>query len=160
MGGERIREESAHAAHTAELKERLRLDYIERFGKEPEEEKKEETLKDKPAKVQALHWINALKKHPAAADVAKLRTCIKTLILYCGNARENPEDPKYHCLKKGGKAFSERVAPFADPAFELLRVVGFDDAEGAEDAFKIKGQVNGWLLGEAVKFLNLIEKQL
>merc|ERR1719277_1177131 len=52
-------EKEAHEKHRAELKEQLRRDYIERFGKEPpaEEEEKEKAIKDKPLREQLIHFL-------------------------------------------------------------------------------------------------------
>ncbi len=163
---QRKREADEHAKHAADLKERLRLDYIERFGHEPPAEKEEEKdeFSKKPAKQQALYWINQLKKEheknkeTGADQVPALKTCIKTLQVYLKNAKENPDNPKFHVLKKSGKAFSERIAPFAPEAYELLRINGFKDGEDP-DQFQIEGQVNGWLMGETIKFLDLISQK-
>lgn len=52
------REKEAHDKHRAELKEQMRLDYIERFGKEPppEEEEKEQAIKEKSSKDQVAYF--------------------------------------------------------------------------------------------------------
>eukprot|EP00747_Dinoflagellata_sp_TGD_P128015 gnl/TRDRNA2_/TRDRNA2_174472_c8_seq1.p1 gnl/TRDRNA2_/TRDRNA2_174472_c8~~gnl/TRDRNA2_/TRDRNA2_174472_c8_seq1.p1 ORF type:complete len:494 (-),score=139.29 gnl/TRDRNA2_/TRDRNA2_174472_c8_seq1:48-1529(-) len=157
---QRKREKEEHDKHAAELKERLRLDYIERFGKEPpsEEQQKEDDIKNKPLKQQALYWINQLKKtHGGNPD--KLKVCINTLKVYLKNARENPMEPKFRAIKKGNKAFVERVAPFEPEVFELLRANGFkDDAD--PEVFAITGVPDGFLMGETIKFLDLIADKL
>jgi len=150
------REKAEHEKHAAQLKEQLRLDYIERFGHEPppEEEQAKDDIKSKPSKQQVTFWLQNMRKNHQETNTAGLKVCLNTLKLYLGNAKANPDDPKYHKLKKENKAFSERVAPFPE-ALELLRVCGFKDT--VDPAFMaIESQVDGWLLGEALKFIDLI----
>lgn len=156
----RKREEQQHAEHAAQLKEQLRLDYIERFGKEPPKEEVKDDIKSKPAKQQVLFWINELKKkhelnEDGSSNLEKVKVCMTTLKLYLSNAKNNPDTPKFHVVKKSNKAFVERVSGFGPEAFELLRVCGFRDEVDAE-VFAIEGQVNGWLIGECIKFLDLM----
>ena len=61
---ERDRLKREHDAHAAQLKEQLRLDYIERFGKEPPpEETFEDKVQEKSAKQQCAYWVNTMKKN-------------------------------------------------------------------------------------------------
>merc|ERR1712039_780904 len=62
---QQLREKEEHERHRAELKERLRQDYIERFGCEPpdEEVEKEKAVKEKSSKDQVAHWLSKLKKN-------------------------------------------------------------------------------------------------
>ena len=82
---------SAHDEHAAQLKEQLRLDYIERFGREPppEEEQAKDDIKAKPSKQQVTFWLQSLKKEYAASNPGGLKTCLNTLKLYMSNARNN-----------------------------------------------------------------------
>ncbi|CAJ1365996.1 unnamed protein product [Effrenium voratum] len=59
---QQMREKEEHERHRAELKERLRQDYIERFGCEPPEDKEEEVVKEKTSKEQLAFFLNKLKK--------------------------------------------------------------------------------------------------
>merc|ERR1719387_1029122 len=116
---ERDRLKREHESHAAALKEQMRLDYIERFGCEPPEEKEENKQK-------VAHYVNALKKNHASSNPAGLKTCLNTLKVYTGNAKNNPLEEKFKKIKKENKAFQERVAPFPE-ALELLDVMGFKD---------------------------------
>ncbi|CAD7941568.1 unnamed protein product [Amoebophrya sp. A120] len=157
---QRKREKEAHEAHAAQLKEQLRLDYIERFGKEPppEEEQAKDDIKAKPSKQQLTFWIQSLRKEYAATKAAELKTCLTTIRTFAKNCHESPEETKYQKLKKAGKAFSERIAPFPE-ALELLRVLGFKDDDDPE-VMAIKNQVDGWLMSECIKFIDLVLQKL
>jgi len=153
------REKEAHDAHKAELKERLRQDYIERFGKEPppEEEEKEKAVKEKSAKDQVAFFLNKLKKTYKDSDKEGLKTCLSTLKIYTKNLQDNPQDPKFKKLKLDNKAFASRIAPF-EGAIEYLDVLGF---EKKEDCLEQRKSIpDGWLCGNAIKFIDLIISQL
>ncbi|CAD7929465.1 unnamed protein product [Amoebophrya sp. A25] len=157
---QRNREKSAHDEHAAQLKEQLRLDYIERFGHEPppEEEQKKDDIKAKPSKQQLTFWLQAMRKEHAATKPAELKLCLTTIKTFAKNCHDNPEEKKYQVLKKAGKAFTERIAPIPE-AIELLRVLGFkDDADPSVMA--IANQVDGFLMAECVKFVDLILNKL
>jgi len=110
----------------AQLKEQLRLDYIERFGCEPpsEEQKEREDVGKKTTKDQVLYWIQQMKK--AHKDDPRLKTAYATLKIYAGNAQKDPTNPKFLQIKKENKAFQDRVA-WCPEAIELLAVLGFKD---------------------------------
>merc|ERR1711972_1005735 len=153
------REKEEHEKHRAELKERLRQDYIERFGKEPppEEEEKEKAIKEKSAKDQVAHFLGKLKKTYKDTDKEGLKTCLSTLKVYIKNLQDNPQDPKFKKLKLENKAFQTRIAPY-DGAIDLLDVMGF---EKKEDCLEQRKSVpDGWLCGNAIKFIDLIVSQL
>lgn len=156
---QRKREEEEHAKHKAALKEQLRLDYIERFGKEPPNEEEEEAskLKEKSAKDKMLHWLNQLKKNHKDTNVEGLKTCVSTLKIYIKNLHENPQEPKFKVLKIENKAFQSRVASFPE-ALEFLDVMGFEKKEDRLE--QRKGVPDGWLCGNALKFLDLMHGQL
>jgi hypothetical protein len=154
---ERDRLKKEHAEHAAALKEQLRLDYIARFGCEPpaEDEVEREDVTKKSAKDQMLYWINAARKEHK--DDARLKTCLNTLKIYAGNAQKNPTDPKFLKIKKENKAFQERVA-WCKEALEMLQAIGFKDTE---EFFAIQSSCcDGWLMGQAIKFLELAVNRL
>mmetsp|Transcript_4577 Transcript_4577/g.12560 ORF Transcript_4577/g.12560 Transcript_4577/m.12560 type:complete len:489 (-) Transcript_4577:34-1500(-) len=153
------REKDEHERHRAELKEQLRRDYIERFGKEPppEEEEKEKSIKEKSSKDQVAHYLGKLKKTYKDTDKEGLKTCLTTLRIYVKNLQDNPQDPKFKKLKLENKAFQSRVAPF-DGAIEFLDVMGF---EKKEDCLEQRKSIpDGWLCGNAIKFIDLMISQL
>ena len=179
---ERDRLKKEHEAHKAQLKEQLRLDYIDRHGCEPpaEEEQKKEAIADKPAKQQVTYWVNTLKKQYAGAnstpeDKAKLKLCLNTIKKFAENAKNNPTEGKFHKIKKGNKAVQERIIetcgkPHRDgldgpdatdgAAVMLIRAMGFkDEGPNSEDGqfFAIQSSAaDGWLLGEGIKFMDLV----
>eukprot|EP00933_Yihiella_yeosuensis_P041168 TRINITY_DN35590_c0_g1_i1.p1 TRINITY_DN35590_c0_g1~~TRINITY_DN35590_c0_g1_i1.p1 ORF type:complete len:483 (+),score=142.66 TRINITY_DN35590_c0_g1_i1:87-1535(+) len=153
------REKEEKEKHRNELKEKLRQDYIERFGCEPppEEEEKEKSIKEKSGKDQVAYFLNKLKKNYMESDREGLKTCLSTLKIYIGNLQSNPMEPKFKKLKLENKAFQTRVAPF-DGAIDLLDTLGF---EKKEDCLEQRKSVpDGWLCGQAVKFIDLILGQL
>merc|ERR1711972_847230 len=153
------REKEEHEKHRAELKERLRQDYIERFGKEPppEEEEKEKAIKEKSAKDQVAFFLNKLKKTYKDTDKEGLKTCLTTLRIYVKNLQDNPQDPKFKKLKLENKAFQTRIAPY-DGAIGFLDAMGF---ENKGDCLEQRKSIpDGWLCGDAIKFLDLMISQL
>lgn len=153
------REKEEHERHRAELKEKLRQDYIERFGCEPppEEEEKEKSIKEKSSKDQVAYFLNKLKKGYKDTDKEGLKTCLSTLRVYTKNLQDNPTEAKFKKLKLDNKAFQTRVAPF-DGAIEFLDVMGF---EKKDDCLEQRKSVpDGWLCGNAIKFIDLILSQL
>lgn len=149
------REKEESERHRKELKERLRLDYIERFGREPpaEEEQKEQEIKQKSSKDQIAYFLNKMKKSYKDSDKEGLKTCLATLKIYTKNLQDNPQDEKFKKLKLDNKAFQTRVAPF-DGAIDFLDALGF---EKKEDCLQQRKSVpDGWLCGNAIKFIDLM----
>jgi len=153
------REKEEHDKHRMALKEQLRLDYIERFGKEPppEEEEKEKAVKEKSSKDQVAHHLSKLKRLYKDTDKEGLKTCLSTLKVYVKNLQDNPQDAKYKKLKLENKAFQTRIAPY-DGAIDFLDVMGF---EKKEDCLEQRKSIpDGWLCGNAIKFIDLMLSQL
>jgi len=149
---ERDRLKKEHEEHAAQLKEQLRLDYIARFGCEPppEEQVEKDDLTKKSSKDQMIYWINAIRK--THKDDPRLKTCLNTLKVYAGNAQKNPTDLKFLRIKKENKAFQERVA-WCNEALEMLQAIGFKDSD---EFYAIQSSCcDGWLMGQAIKFLEL-----
>lgn len=154
---QRKREEAAHAAHKAQLKEQMRLDYIERFGCEPPEEDEQAKAKEKPKKDQVAFFLNKLKKDYKDTNREGLKTCLTTLRVYIKNLQDNPQEDKFKSIKVENKAFQTRIAPF-EGCLDLLDVLGFEN-EGA--VLKQRKSVpDGFLCGTAIKFIDLILAQL
>lgn len=151
------REKEEHERHKAELKERLRQDYIERFGCEPPADDEQEVVKEKTSKDQVAFFLNRLKKTYKDTDKEGLKTCLNTLKIYIKNLHENPLEPKFKKLKLENKAFQTRVAPF-DGALDLLDVLGFEKKDDCLE--QRKGTPDGFLCGQATKFIDLILGQL
>lgn len=153
------REKEEHERHKSALKEQLRLDYINRFGCEPppEEEVQEAKLKDKPLREQLLHWLQQLKKTYKDSNREGLIACLTVIKAYSKNLKENPAEPKFKTLKVENKAFQAKIAPF-EGATDLLEVLGFDNKG---DVFQQRTAApDGFLLGEAIKFIDLMLGQL
>jgi hypothetical protein len=103
------------------------------------------------------HWINQLRKNHKQDNPAGLKICLATLKAYLGNVEQNSAEPKFKRIKKDSKAFSERVAPFPAAA-EVLKACGFEEDS---EAFEIKAIIaDGWLCGQAAKFLDIAINQL
>ena len=141
------------------LKQQLREDYIERFGVPPPEDQDEvkpEVAGMKP-KDQIIHYLNVLKNTYKTSNPAALKLCLSTLKAYLSNLEQHSAEPKFKKINKDGKAFSERVAPFQG-ATAILKVCGFvEDSQSLE----IKSFVaDGWLCGQAVKFIDVFISQL
>jgi len=153
-------EKEAHDRDRLRLKEELRLDYINRFGKEPpaeeEEAAKVKGLKDKPLREQLLHWLGKLKKHKDS-NPAGLKTCLNTLKVYGTNLKDNPTEAKFKTLKVENKAFQTRIVPFEE-AMEILQVIGFDNKDGV--LTQRTSVPDGFLIGEMIKFSDLMLGQL
>eukprot|EP00397_Hematodinium_sp_SG-2012_P023491 GEMP01024408.1.p1 GENE.GEMP01024408.1~~GEMP01024408.1.p1 ORF type:complete len:380 (+),score=122.69 GEMP01024408.1:311-1450(+) len=154
---ERDRLKREHDVHAADLKERLRLDYIERFGCEPptEEEVTKNDITTKSAKEQVIYWINEMKK--AHKDDPRLKQCYATIKIYAGNAQKNSTDLKFLKIKKENKAFAERVA-WCPEGIQLVQSLGFKDTD---EFYAIQSScADGWLMGQCVKFLDLAIERL
>jgi len=153
-----LREKEQHEKEKAALKEQLRQDYIDRFGVEPPpEETGEKEIKEKTSKDQLTYWLNQLKKNHKDGDVEALKTCLSTLRIYTKNLMENPVEVKFKKLKLENKAFQTRVASFSE-AIEVLSVLGFDKKEDCLE--QRKSVPDGWLCGNAIKFIDLMLGQL
>jgi len=155
------REKDETERQRKELKEQLRLDYIERFGKEPpaEEEDAEKAVKEKSSKDQVAHYLSKLKKTYKDTDKEGLKTCLTTLRIYVKNLQDNPQDLKFKILKLDNKAFSTRIMPFEEGgALDFLQAIGFERKEGSFE--QRKSVPDGWLCGNALKFIDLILSQL
>jgi len=155
------REKEEHDAARKALKEQMRLDYIERFGKEPppEEEAVEQSIKEKSSKDQVAYYLSKMKKQYKDTDSAGLKTCLSTLRVYVKNLQDNPQDPKFKKLKLDNKAFQTRIAPY-EGAIDFLEVMGFDKKEEDGVLEQRKSVPDGWLCGNAIKFIDLILGQL
>jgi len=153
------REKEEHDRHKAELKERLRQDYIERFGKEPppEEEVVESSIKEKSSKDQLIHFLNKLKKTYKDANPEGLKTCLTTLKLYVSNLQANPMEAKFKKIKLDNKGFQNKIQPF-DGAVDVLDVLGFEQKEDCLE--QRKSVPDGWLCGQAIKFIDLMIGQI
>lgn len=154
------REKDETERHRAELQAQLRLDYIERFGCEPPpeaEEDKEKAVKEKTSKDQVAFWLNQLKKNHKDTDKEGLKTCLATLKIYIKNLQDNPQEQKFKKLKVDNKAFQTRVAGFKE-AIHILDVIGFEDK--GEFLEQRRSVPDGWLCGNALKFIDLMLGQL
>lgn len=154
---QQMREKDEHEKHRADLKERLRQDYIERFGCEPPEEKDEEVVKEKTSKEQLAFHLNKLKKTYKDTNVEGLKTCLNTLKVYIKNLHENPLEAKFKKLKLENKAFQTRIVPF-DGALDVLDVLGFEKKEDCLE--QRKSTPDGFLCGQAIKFIDLMLGQI
>ncbi|CDJ34825.1 UBA/TS-N domain-containing protein, putative [Eimeria mitis] len=136
-------------------RELLRQDYRDRFGcempEDPSQADPEERLAKMSGKEKVAYYSNALFKRYKKEDPQKLLVCLNTLRLYVNNAKEHPTDPK-----KENAAFKARVL-VCDGSVELLDACGFKD-QG--DALAIQGQPDGFILAQAIKFLDLLIGQL
>lgn len=153
------REKEEHERHRAELKERLRQDYIERFGREPpaEEEIVEGSIKEKSSKDQLIHFLNKLKKTYKDSNPDGLKTCLATLKVYISNLQANPAELKFKKIKLDNKGFQGKILPF-EGAVDVLDVLGF---ERKEDCLEQRKTVpDGWLCGQAIKFIDLMLGQI
>jgi len=152
-----LREKEEHEKHRKELKERLRQDYIERFGCEPPEDEDQDKVKEMTSKDKVAFFLNKLKKTYKDSDKEGLKTCLSTLKIYIKNLHENPLEPKFKKLKLENKAFQSRIVPF-DGALDLLDVLGFEKKEDCLE--QRKSTPDGFLCGQAIKFIDLITGQL
>lgn len=141
-------------------RELLRQDYRDRFGcempEDPSHAAPEERLAKMSGKEKVAYYSNALFKRYKKEDPQKLLVCLNTLRLYVNNAKEHPTDPKYHRIRKENAAFKARVL-VCDGSVELLDACGFKD-QG--DTLAIQGQPDGFVLAQAMKFLDLLIGQL
>jgi hypothetical protein len=152
MERERIKREEE--AHKAELAEKLRLDFIERFGYEPPAGGVSTTQPTVKPKDRILQLLNQIKR---SFEKEIVKNCLSTLRLYLANIESNSAEKKYHKIKTSNKIFVEKISP-VDPAVELLKVCGFEP-EG--EFLEIKTSVaDGYLCGQAVKYIDVILNQL
>ncbi|KAL8272561.1 hypothetical protein Esti_003560 [Eimeria stiedai] len=136
-------------------RELLRQDYRDRFGREMPEDGDQALPEERVAKMsgkeKVAFYSNAIYKRYKTEDPRKLLVCLSTLRVYCANAKDNPTDSK-----KENAAFKSRVLPF-EGSLELLNACGFKE-QG--DVLAIDGQPDGFILSQALKFLDLLIGQL
>ncbi|PHJ16741.1 uba ts-n domain-containing [Cystoisospora suis] len=128
----------------------------------PEEEETTEEglaarLKKMSGKEKVAYWCNQLLKKYKREQKDSLRVCFTTIRTYCLNAKEHPLEEKYLKIRKENNAFKTRVLPF-EGALSLLEVCGFKDNGG--EFLIIEGQPDGFVLGQALKFIDVILQQL
>lgn len=78
--------------------------------------------------------------------------------MIASNAKNNPTEPKYHSIKKSSNAFKNKIQILAPESEELLRAMGFLDTD--PEVFAISGTPDGFTLGEAIKFIDLVLNKL
>ena len=141
--------------HRAEVAAKLRQDFIERFGYEPPQESKGVQAPQKP-KDRILFFLNGMKKSHSSESV---KNALSLLRVYLANIESNSAEKKYHKIKVSNKNFAEKVAP-VNEAMEILKVCGFEpDATG--EFIEIKSSIaDGWLCGQAVKYIDVIMNSL
>ena len=152
---EKEREKKLAEDHRAEVAAKLRQDFIERFGYEPPAESKGSQPPQKP-KDRVLFYLNLMKKnHPSET----VRNTLSLLRMYLGNIESNSAEKKYHKIKVSNKNFSEKIAP-VDEAMDILKVCGFEpDSTG--ESIEIKTSIaDGWLCGQAIKYIDVILNSL
>lgn len=157
---ERDRIKREEEAHRAELAQKLKLDYIERFGCEPPSSAQQQgsgpSANAKP-KDKILWYLNQIKKRHSSDVVIN---CFKTLRIYLSNIASNCAEKKYHKIKTTNKVFSEKVAPVPE-SLELLAVVGFEKSELEPEVIEIETSVaDGYLCSQAVQYIDVILNQL
>ncbi|KFH14566.1 PUB domain-containing protein [Toxoplasma gondii MAS] len=156
------KEKEDHKRERERQRQLLREEYRERFGCEmPEEDDATEEgaaarLKKMNGKEKVAYWCNRLMKKYRKDQKEQLRVCFTTVRVYCLNAKDHPLEEKYLKIRKENNAFKSRVLPF-EGALELLDVCGFKDTG---DFLAISGQPDGFVLGQALKFLDVLLEQL
>eukprot|EP00923_Selenidium_pygospionis_P059284 GHVN01104351.1.p1 GENE.GHVN01104351.1~~GHVN01104351.1.p1 ORF type:complete len:324 (-),score=57.78 GHVN01104351.1:1119-2090(-) len=156
------KEKSIHDAESERLKAILRREHHEKFGPDvpfPGDMKEEVSafnVKNKSEKEQVIFWVNTMSHNYKKEDPQGLATCLGTLILYITNAKDHPLEKKYHRIRKGNAAFASKVQPF-EGALQLLDAVGFKDTG---EFVEIQGDVNGFMMGQAIRFLDFLKRQL
>jgi hypothetical protein len=153
------KEKDQREEHARQLREQLRLDYIDRFGHSPPRDSSASAdgPKLKKPKDQVIHCVNILRSKYMTADPRGLLNCLNTLVAYLKNIASDPSEAKYHRIRTSNKVFVERVGPF-EGARALLVACGFK--EGGEFLEIPGGLADGWLCGQAVKYLELLIGQL
>eukprot|EP01053_Blabericola_migrator_P001379 Blabericola_migrator_1__1378@NODE_1359_length_4725_cov_105_142121_g912_i0_p2_GENE_NODE_1359_length_4725_cov_105_142121_g912_i0NODE_1359_length_4725_cov_105_142121_g912_i0_p2_ORF_typecomplete_len321_score81_83PUB/PF09409_10/2_6e16UBA/PF00627_31/0_0037Tsp45I/PF06300_12/1_5e03Tsp45I/PF06300_12/0_28SMC_N/PF02463_19/0_28DUF759/PF05537_11/3_8_NODE_1359_length_4725_cov_105_142121_g912_i011282090 len=157
MAQQRIREKEQHRLDEERQRALLAAAYRERFGVDPpsREEMAENEINKAPPKERITIYLQRLKTQMEQNPEMKprIQTCLKTVRIYCNNAKANPTQKKYHAISKLNSAFKDRVAGFPD-AINVLQTVGFVE-DG--DEYKIQQIVpDGFLLGQAITFLDLL----
>lgn len=127
----------------------LRAEYRERFGVEMPE-----SVERAPPKKQELvgQLVSRLRSQYKASDPAGLSSCLSLVKTYLSNLINDPTNAKYRRIRRSNKAFMSRIAAFP-PAEELLLTVGFEKTD--EDWLALEGEIDGFLIGNALKFVDL-----
>lgn len=141
-------------------RELLRQDYRDRFGCEMPDDMAQADPDERVAKMSGKEKVaffsNAIFKRYKKDEAEKLLVCLATLRVYIVNAKDNPTEPKYHRIRKENPAFKARVLP-CEGSLELLDACGF---KNQGDVLAIEGQPDGFVLAQAVKFLDVLIGQL
>ena len=162
---ERERQKKQDEDHRKELAEKLRLDFVERFGYEPPPPPAPVSVpaaSGKP-KDKILALLNQMRKRGTSESRNPkdlLIACLSTVRIYLGNVASNSTEKRFHKINIANRIFSEKVQPVPE-AIELLRVCGFQTT-GDGSALEIpNGAIaDGYLCGEAVKYIDVILRSL
>ena len=140
--------------HKAEVAAKLRQDFIERFGYEPPAEEKTSSQPPAKPKDRVLFFLNAMKRNHSPETV---RNALSLLRVYLANIESNSADKKFQKIKVSNKSFADKIAPVKE-AIDILNACGFEpDGEFIE----IKASIaDGWLCGQAVKYIDVIMNSL
>eukprot|EP01054_Gregarina_sp_Poly1_P005611 Gregarina_sp_Poly_1__5610@NODE_295_length_9857_cov_104_674974_g255_i0_p3_GENE_NODE_295_length_9857_cov_104_674974_g255_i0NODE_295_length_9857_cov_104_674974_g255_i0_p3_ORF_typecomplete_len304_score69_97PUB/PF09409_10/2e17UBA/PF00627_31/0_015UBA/PF00627_31/6_2e03SMC_N/PF02463_19/0_021Borrelia_P83/PF05262_11/0_16AspBHydro_N/PF05279_11/0_24Atg14/PF10186_9/1_1Coilin_N/PF15862_5/1_4AAA_23/PF13476_6/4DUF572/PF04502_13/4_6_NODE_295_length_9857_cov_104_674974_g255_i012692180 len=155
----RQREKEERRKAEERQRELLAADYRERFGQEMPIDFDE--AHNKPAKEKVRIYLGRFRDMLNDADEEEKKriiSCLRTVRLYCMNAKANPTEPKYHQIRVQNQVFQERVARYPD-AVKFLVNAGFLETEDKE-FLRIRGLIpDGFLLGECIKFLDFVVGQ-
>ncbi|CBZ50075.1 hypothetical protein NCLIV_005510 [Neospora caninum Liverpool] len=160
----RLAQTKAMLEQNAKLEEEQRKRQLAQLQKEkemPEEDDSTEEgaaarLKKMSGKEKVAYWCNRLMKKYKKDQKEALRVCFTTVRVYCANAKDHPLEEKFLKIRKENNAFKSRVLPF-EGALDLLDVCGFKDTG---DFLVINGQPDGFVLGQALKFIDVLLEQL
>ena len=154
---ERERQKEEDEVRRKELAEKIRLDYIDRFGCEPPPSTAKKVFSPKE---RVLQILNQIRKSSVSKET--IANCLSILKLYLGNISKNPSEKKFQKINMSNKTFVEKVAPVLAPSIELLEICGFQENPAGGGFLEIPSNVSpdGFLCSEAVKYIDVILSSL
>ena len=151
---QREHEKKLAEEHRAQVAAKLRQDFIERFGYEPPAETTPQTPSKPKDKI--LFFLNTMKRNHEREVV---RNALKLLRVYLANIETNSAEKKFHKIKLSNKSFAEHVSPISE-AMEILKACGFEPDTSGEYVEIKMSIADGWLCGQAVKYIDVILNSL
>ncbi|VWU50402.1 conserved protein, unknown function [Hepatocystis sp. ex Piliocolobus tephrosceles] len=153
------KEKEEHKKEREKQIELLKLEYKAKFGIDylPESEKKKniEDLSENERREEIAILFNTL-KNKYKNKKNELISSLNVLKTYFSNIKNNILEKKFQKIKKENKTFIEKIKIY-DEMVNIFLLVGFEDTG---DFYVIKKYPNTYLLGAAIKFIDLTIKNL
>ncbi|ANQ07420.1 Uncharacterized protein PCOAH_00015890 [Plasmodium coatneyi] len=152
------KEKNEHKKEKEKQLELLRKEYEAKFGIAYQAQSEKKSIKDlteNEKREEIAILLNSLKnKHKDKKN--ELLSSLTILKTYFCNIRDNILEKKFQKIKKQNKVFLEKIKVYEE-MLQVFLLVGFEDTG---DFYEIKSFPNTYLIASAIKFIDLIMKNL